>query len=179
MKLEMIFIIVYCVLTATVFVYIKWLCRQSMKIFERAEKGLIFRQPKLYIAICLAMVFMFFSFSIYIFAFQIEDWPYAILLFLPLALIFSLAATCFGVWKVEIRKEEFIYRNYFGITKRYFYKDLQYDFNGRKYAFMMNGKTVFAMPGWIEGGNKLKKSYTKYRLKTLKEGVRGSSVPKE
>ena len=33
---------------------------------------------------------------------------------------------------------------------------------------MMNGKTVFAMPGWIEGGNKLKKTYTKYRLKMAK-----------
>ena len=114
------------------------------------------------------MVFMFFSFSIYIFAFQIEDWPYAVLLFLPLALIFSLIATCFGLWKVEVRKEEFIYRNYFGVTKKYLYKDVEYEFNGRKYAFMMNGKTVFAMPMGIEGGNKLKKSYTKYRLKMQK-----------
>lgn len=79
--------------------------------------------------------------------------------------------TCWSLWKVEIRRDEFVYRNYIGVRKIYRYADLEYNIvkTGLKWYFYKNGKKVFCMPYYIEGGNKLEHIYKKYKSKHRNE----------
>ena len=165
MIVRTIIVIVFIIFEIVIIAYTRWLCGQPLKSHIKGEQGAILLQPKLYRWLPLLFMTIPLFLSIWIVLFQWQDWRYLVFLFLPICLICASVSICFSLWKIEIQKNRFLYRNYFGITKSYFYEDLEYRFNGKKYAYMLNNKTVFVMPDWIENRNMLKRSYTKYKLK--------------
>ncbi|MBR2023376.1 MAG: hypothetical protein IJ996_02520, partial [Clostridia bacterium] len=74
---------------------------------------------------------------------------------------------CWSLWKVEVRRDSFTYRNFMGITKTYYYADLEWDIahTGLKWWFFKDGKKVFCMAYFIEDENKLRRIYNKYKQK--------------
>ena len=94
---------------------------------------------------------------------NIEDWPYAVLMLCAGQFPCLLAYFLWSMWKVEILKDGFIYRNYFGKKKRYYFSELELweHPKGLKWFFKKNGKKIFCMAYYIEGGNKLHKLYYK------------------
>jgi hypothetical protein len=132
-----------------------------------SEEGCILKMPELYkIVPCMVIIFAVIM-SIYTLLAQFEDWPYLIILWFFFGLPSITMLICFSVWKVEVRKEEFVYRNFLGKIKIYEYKDLEhrYDERGLKWYFYKDGKKVFCMPYYIENGNKLERVYKKYQTK--------------
>lgn len=163
MVVRTIVIIFFVVCEIFIIAYTRWLCGQPLGEQIKGERGTILLQPRLYRLLPLIVMTIPVFLSIWISLFQWEDWPYFTFLFLPICLICAGISISFSMWKIEIQKDKFIYRNYFGITKSFSYEDLEYKFNGKKYAYMINNKTVFIMPDWIEDGNILKRVYTKYK----------------
>ena len=132
-----------------------------------SEEGYILKMPELYkIVPCIGIIFLVLL-SLYILLAQFEDWPLLIVGWFFFGLPSITMLICFSVWKVEVRKEEFVYRNFLGKIKIYEYKDLEhrYDERGLKWYFYKDGKKVFCMPYYIENGNKLERVYKKYQTK--------------
>ena len=75
-----------------------------------------------------------------------------------------------SLWRVDIQDEGFIYRNFWGRKKAYKYEDLEYEMHprGLKWFFYKDGKKVFCMAYYIEGGDFLEKKYRKYMQKKRK-----------
>lgn len=131
------------------------------------EDGYILKMPELYqIVPCIGLAFVIIM-SIYILLVQFEDWPYLIILWLFFGIPCIIMLVCFSIWKVEVQKEKFVYRNFLAKIKTYQYKDLElrYDDKGIKWYFYKDNKKVFCMPYYVEDGNKLEKVYKKYQTK--------------
>lgn len=127
----------------------------------------VLKMPMLYRVVPCMMIIFAALLSIYVLIAQFEDWPYLIILVVFMGVPGIAMLTCFSLWKVEIDKEKFLYRNFLGGTKIYYYKDLeqQYDGKGIKWYFYKGGKKVFCMPYYIKNGNKLLRVYKKYQIK--------------
>ncbi len=130
---------------------------------KKGECGVIIRQPKLHIALPLFITVgtLFFSAICVIFHGEGESGLEIALIFSIIGLIAVLVFIAFSLWKLEIGKDKFIYRNFLGITKIYFYKDMEMPDN---FTCFINGKKVFRRPGYINT-NLLYKVYKKYRAK--------------
>lgn len=124
----------------------------------------VLRFPKIYRLVFLFLQIFCMIISIYGLIFQIDEWPYLIILDggfgLPSLIIF----TCCTLWKVEILQDGFIYRNFFGIRRKYNFADLEYKVHskGLKWYFYKNGKKIICISYYIENGNKLEKAYKKF-----------------
>ena len=132
-----------------------------------SEDGYILKMPELYrIVPCIGLIFLIIM-SIYTLLAQFEDCPYLIIVWFFFGIPCIIMLICFSVWKVEVRKEEFVYRNFLGKIKIYEYKDLEHRYDGRglKWYFYKDRKKVFCMPYYIEDGNKLERVYKKYQTK--------------
>lgn len=96
-----------------------------------SEDGYILKMPELYrIVPCIGLIFLIIM-SIYTLLAQFEDWPYLIIVWFFFGIPCIIMLICFSVWKVEVRKEEFVYRNFLGKIKIYEYKDLEHRYDGR------------------------------------------------
>lgn len=138
-----------------------------------SEDGYILKMPELYrIVPCIGIIFLILL-SLYILLAQFEDWSCLIIAWFFFGIPSIIIFICFSVWKVEVRKEEFVYRNFIGKIKIYQYKDLEHRYDGRglKWYFYKDEKKVFCMPYYIENGNKLERVYKKYcsKNRTKKE----------
>ena len=72
-----------------------------------------------------------------------------------------------SLWKIEVRKDGFTYRNYFGITKSYSYDEVEVEvFYIRSKT---TGKKLLRAPGIDENGRILSRAYTKYRQNANKQ----------
>lgn len=165
MIVKTIVIIFFLVFEIFIIAYTRWLCGQPLETQIKGKRGAVLLQPRLYRLLPLILMMVPAFLSIWIILFQWEDWPYFTFLFLPICLICAGVSICFSMWKIEIQKDQFVYRNYFGVTRSFSFEDLEYKFNGKKYAYMIKNKMVFSMPDWIENGNILKRAYTKHRRK--------------
>ncbi|MDE5563398.1 MAG: hypothetical protein K2J01_07650 [Clostridiales bacterium] len=102
--------------------------------------------------------------SICILLFQFEEWPYILLLFgvfgLPSLIMFIL----WSIWRVDIKEDGFIYRNYFGKKNEYKYAELEYQLHpkGLKWYFYKNNKKVLCVAYYVNGGDTLDRLYHKY-----------------
>lgn len=126
------------------------------------EKGVL-RVPLLYRIVPIA-VFMFCVFiSLYILLFQFEDWPYILLMMGAIGLPFLVMFIMCSLWKVEIKDDSFLYRNFFGKKTEYEYNALEYKQHpkGLKWFFYKDGKKVFCMAYYIKNGDALYKRWKK------------------
>ena len=99
--------------------------------------------------------------------FDPEEWPALIIGLCFFQVPFISFFICWSLWKVEIYKDRFVYRNYFGIKREYKFCDLEYVMHpkGLKWYFYKDGKKVFCMAYFIENGDKLYRVYRKYKSK--------------
>ncbi len=136
--------------------------QEDGKECERKENGTVFRQPKLHTALALFISLPCLLLSAFLVAFHRET-EFALEAALLCSIISGIAAIVFiglSLWKLEIQKDKFIYRNFLGITKTYYYKDVEFP-NG-DYGCFLNGKKVFQMP-WYFNTNLLYRVWKKYR----------------
>ncbi len=129
---------------------------------EKGKNGTVFRQPKLHTALALFISLPCMLISAFLAVFQRET-EFALEAALLCSIAGSIAALVFiglSLWKLEIRKDKFIYRNFLGITKTYAYKDVEFP-EGNDGCFV-NGKKVFQMP-WYFNTNLLYRVWKKYR----------------
>lgn len=72
---------------------------------------------------------------------------------------------CWSRWRVEMYQDYFIYRNYWGIKKKYRYEDLTIDTTKAwsKTIYYLNGKKILAIAYWVEDGYALEKRVKKER----------------
>ena len=122
----------------------------------------------MYFKIILLTVIIFCAcLAIYVLISQLEDWPYLLILFGFFGFPALISFVLISLWRVEIYKDSFIYRNYFGKKKEYKYSDLVYleHPKGLKWYFLKDGKKVFCMLYYIEDGHRLYKAFKKYKIK--------------
>lgn len=115
--------------------------------------------------------FVLFGFTVIgsacILLFQFDEWPYILILLgffgLPGLIMFIL----WSIWRVDIKEDGFIYRNFFGRKIEYKYEDLEYQLHpkGLKWYFYKDNKKVFCMAYYIENGDFLEKMYRKHSSK--------------
>ncbi|MCH5164447.1 MAG: hypothetical protein J1F36_05465 [Clostridiales bacterium] len=134
--------------------------KAARKSAEAQAESNILRLPLLFRIIPFIVAAFLISVYIIIIIQNIEDWPFIIIFaifFIP-ALI---AAIMWSLWKVEIRDEDFVYRNWFGKIKVYRYEDLELRCHpkGLKWFFYQGDKKVFTMAYFIENGDKLAAAY--------------------
>ena len=131
----------------------------------------VLRFPLFYRMVAAIVSVCFSLFSIAILIFQFEEWPYAILLLCVLGLPYLIMFICWSLWKVEVVKGGFIFRNYFGKRKEYRYEDLEFRQHpkGLKWYFYKNGKKVICLAYYIEDENKLLRAYNKFMQKQRKK----------
>ena len=124
----------------------------------------ILRIPFFYRLVFLLLLIFCIAMSIYGLICQFDEWPYIIILDGGFGLPSIIAFTCWSLWKVEILPEGFIYRNYFGIKRKYNFADLEYKMHtkGSKWYFYKSGKIIICVAYYIEGENKLLRAYKKY-----------------
>lgn len=74
-------------------------------------------------------------------------WLFVILWVLLFCLPSFIFAISWSIWKLEVSKDYFIYRNYFGNTQKYYFKDLKEDINKEltKWYLVKNGKRVICL----------------------------------
>lgn len=146
---------------------------------EFSEKSYILKIPVQYRIVPLLLIGLYF-FIVIIVLVQKEDISYIIgggvLIALPGLIMFI----CWSLWKVEVRRDEFVYRNFIGRTKKYKYAELEYDIanSGLKWYFYKDGKKVFCMPYYIEDGNKLERVYKRYKRKHRDEDKEAEKILK-
>lgn len=124
----------------------------------------ILRIPFFYRLIFLLLLIFCIAISVCLMIFQFDEWPYLIILDGVFGLPSIIAFICWSLWKVDILPEGFIYRNYFGIKRKYYFADLEYKMHpkGSKWYFYKSGKKIICIPYYIEGGNKLERAYKKF-----------------
>ena len=109
--------------------------------------------------------------SICILLFRFEEWSFIIIIMgffgLPSLIMFIL----WSLWRVDIKDNGFIYRNYFGRKKEYKYEDLEYKMHpkGLIRNFRKDGKKVLRMAYYIENGDRLDTLYHQYIKKHKKK----------
>ncbi|MGN0824033.1 MAG: DUF6560 family protein [Candidatus Coproplasma sp.] len=127
----------------------------------------ILRVPTFYRLVFLFLLIFCIIISIYALIFQIDEWPYLIILDGFFALPSLIFFICWSLWKVEILQDGFIYRNYFGVKRKYNFADLEYKMHskGAKWYFYKNGKKIICIAYFIENGNTLERAYKKFNQK--------------
>lgn len=137
------------------------------KEITQVKNERILRFPLFYRMVMLICCIFSDCMSIGILIFQFEEWPYAILFFLVFSCPCLVAFILWSLWKVEIRKDGFIYRNYFGISKEYSFSGLEIENHskGLKWWFKKNNKKIICIAYFIENGNALEKACRKYQSK--------------
>lgn len=132
-----------------------------------SQEGYILKMPNMYRVVSSLLIVFWLFVTIIILLTQLEDWPYIIAFGVFSGLPGIIMLICFSLWKVEVQKEKFIYRNFIGKIKVYQYTELEvkYDDKGIKGYFYKDGKKVFSMPYYVENGNKLERVYKKYQTK--------------
>lgn len=132
-----------------------------------SQEGYILKMPNMYRVVSSLLIVFWLFVTIIILLTQLEDWPYIIAFGVFSGLPGIIMLICFSLWKVEVQKEKFIYRNFIGKIKVYQYTELEvkYDDKGIKWYFYKDGKKVFSMPYYVENGNKLERVYKKYQTK--------------
>ena len=158
--------------------------KQQTESDSFSQEGYILKMPNMYRVVSFLLIVFWLLVTIIILLTQLEDWPYIIAFGIFSGLPGIIMLICFSLWKVEVQKEKFIYRNFIGKTKVYQYMELKFqvDDKGIKWYFYKDGKKVFSMPYYIENGNKLERVYKKYQTKNRnklneekKEEIIGSS----
>lgn len=134
---------------------------------ELNESKTVLRIPKNYRTIMLGCFLFWFPIDALCLILSIEDWPCAVLMFCAFQLPCLLAFYLWTMWKVEILKDGFIYRNYFGKKRRYYFSELELweHPKGLKWFFKQNGKKIICLAYYVEGENILKKNYRRYKTK--------------
>lgn len=99
-----------------------------------------------------------------------NGWVIGLILFLAVALLTLILFSCFTLWKVEIKEDGLIYRNYFGRKKLYNFADLELrEYSGRlKWFFIKDGKKVICIESIIKNNEALKDAYYKFLKKSKK-----------
>ncbi len=154
--------------------YIKYLMFEEANEKESGKRGRVLRFPKFWRALCISLiavltVVLLLSLVTKSKSELAEEGLPVLLLWSILSVPLGLIATGLSLWKLEIGKEEVLYRNYFGKTKVYAYKDIFYRPERDKWYLLSGGKKILSVPGAVNDGNLLKRAYTKYKLKTRKE----------
>lgn len=141
--------------------------KENNNSLEVAKEGSILKIPLGYRMTGLVCFIFFTLVSVALLIFQFEDWPYVILFLVAFALPTFLMFLLWSLWKVEILKDGFRYRNFIGIKREYKFKDLELIQHpkGLKWYFYKDGKKVFCMAYYIENENKLARAYNKYMQK--------------
>ncbi len=96
--------------------------------------------------------------------FQFEEWPLAILIFVGFSLPGLIMFIMWSLWRVDVKEDGFVYRNFLGRKKEYKYEDLEYQMHpkGMKWYFYKDNKKVICIANWIENEDFLEKRYRKY-----------------
>ena len=137
---------------------------QYNKSYGSAQKNKrILKYPRLYSVMPLCLLAFSVSISAWIFLFQFEYWQCTLILLGVLGLPSLIVSIAWGLWKVEIKDEGFVYRNFFGRKVEYNYIDLEYrvSSNGLKWYFYKGDKKVVSIAHYIGGGDLLYKTYKK------------------
>ncbi|WP_438847644.1 hypothetical protein [Anaerocaecibacter muris] len=105
--------------------------------------------------------------SICIFVFHFDDWPYVFLWLGFLGIPSLILFITWSLWKVEMKSEGFVFRDFSGRKNEYNYRELEYREHpkGLKWYFYKNDRKVICIPYYIEGGDALKKVYQKTEIK--------------
>ena len=138
-----------------------YLLHNGLEIGKR--DGNILRFPMLYRGLPALGVAVFVLMYLITLIIQPEKWQEGLIVILIISVPCSIVFTVFSLWRVEVGKEEFLYRNFIGIKKQYRYEDIYLD--GLVFRLRANGKKVFKMPDIIPNRGQLTRCYTKYRLK--------------
>ena len=127
----------------------------------------ILRIPMIYRIISLLVFCFSVVASVCILIFRSDDWPYIILWMGFFGLPYSTMFIMWSLWRVEIKGDGFVFRNFFGKKNEYKYSDLEYreHSNGRKWYFYKNNRKVLCIPYYVEGGNILEREYRKNKNK--------------
>lgn len=145
----------------------------SRLVFSKnsSDNKTILQIPQLYRIVAFIAFCVFTIASICILLFQFEEWPFIILIMGFFGLPSLIMAVMWSLWKVEIKPDGFIYRNFFGRKKEYKFIDLEYQMHprGLKWYFYKGNKKVFCMPYYIEGGDNLEKRHRSYIKKIKKQ----------
>lgn len=156
MKVGFIIIFIGTIILATIYTGQIAIKLETKKVDEQGNCKFI--QPALYRWLPILGVILASGLSIYIVLFQKDDMIWLIF-FLMIIFICILISIAFSLWKVEIKKESFIYRNCIGIQKEYFYKDIECK---DAYTYYLGEKVVFRMPSYIKDGRLLYRIYKKH-----------------
>ena len=89
--------------------------RNKVNRQSNPEKNKTTLRIPLFYRIVMLMLFCFISIiSLYILIFQLEDWPYILIGMGFFGMPGLIAFILLSLWKIEIKDDGFIYRNYFG-----------------------------------------------------------------
>lgn len=159
-------IIVFVLLPILLFLMYFFVYKYSRKYGTKPKNPRVLRFPRFFLVIPIFGFCFCLLYSIYILLFQFEDWPFIILFFGIFGFPGLFAFIAWSVWKVDIKDDGFVYRNFIGRKVEYKYKDLEYKQSKRyrslKWYFYKGDKKVFCMPPYIDGDNLLYKKYRKY-----------------
>ena len=133
-----------------------------MRSTQTSSEGRILRLPRFYRIASFVILFPLIPIGIYLLIFQFEDWPYLFILGF-IELLFIIRFVSFSLWKVEVKADSFVYRNWICRKREYQYVDLEYRPHpkGLKWFFYKGNKKVFCMPFYIENGDILEKIHNK------------------
>ena len=89
----------------------------------------------------------------------------SLILCVILVLPWLIIATCWTLWKIEVHKEYFVYRNYFGRKRTYYYKDITDGVNKQvtKWVLYNNGKKIVSLSIVVTDYTPLKHALYKFQ----------------
>ena len=134
---------------------------------ETASKDNILKYPKIFCGLPALITALCALCYLIALAVNSENWQEGLIIVLAIVIPCCVLLVIFSVWRVKVEEEEFEYRNYFGITKRYRYEEIYLD-GGLVFRLRKSGEKIFKMPSCIPNDGLLKRRYTKFRLKNEK-----------
>lgn len=129
-----------------------------------SEENNILRMPMLYRIVFISVTCFTVICSVCILLFQFEEWPLTLLFLGFVGLPYLIMFITYSLWRVDVKDDGFIYRNFFGRKTEYKYEDLKYEMHpkGLKWYFYKGDKKVFCMAYYVENGDRLEKMYRKH-----------------
>lgn len=97
-----------------------------------------------------------------------NGWLIGLIFFLAVALLTLILFISFSIWKIEIKEDGFIYRNYFGRKRTYNFVDLELKEYPEKlkWFFIKDVKKVVCIESIIKNNEALKDAYYKFLKKS-------------
>ena len=161
-----IFSIIAVILIASKWVFKYFQSKKAAKINEDDSVSNIIKQPKLYLGVGIVGVVVFTAGGIL--AFLTDPEPYYISVF-PMVLLSIAIIFVAALWKIEIKDDEFTFRNMWGIKRTYKYNEVTVRQLERSTRFYRRGKHIVGISYLQDNWDGLQKAIKKYQKNREKQ----------